>query len=42
MQVEIDMKCMEIKFGTHGFSSFADLCPFLKAKFPFGPWMSKK
>ena len=26
MQVEIDVKCMEIKFGTHGFSSF---CRFM-------------
>ena len=28
MQVEVDVKCMETKFGRHGFSSFGDFAPF--------------
>ena len=28
MQVEVDAKCMETKFGRHGPSSFGDFTPF--------------
>ena len=27
MHVEVDMKCMESKFGGRGFSGFGDLAP---------------
>ena len=29
MQVEVKVKCMETKFGVHGFSGFGDFAPFL-------------
>ena len=42
MHVEVDVKCMETKFGGRGFSGFGDLalkCMSSKwPKFPFGPW----
>ena len=40
MQVEVDMKCMQTKFGGHGFSGFGDFATFqtCMAKIPFGPW----
>ena len=42
MQVEVDLKRMETKFGGHGFFSFGDIAPFClpskRPKFPFGPW----
>ena len=42
MQVEVEVKCMETKFGGRGFSSFRDFAPFClpskRPKFPFGPW----
>ena len=28
MQVEVDVKCMEINFGGHGLSSFGDFALF--------------
>ena len=33
MQVEVDVKCMETKFGECGFSGFGDFAPL--AKIPF-------
>ena len=48
MQVEVDMKCMQTKFGGHGFSGFEDFATFqtCMAKIPFwtmdySPWGSK-
>ena len=39
LQVEVDLKCIETKFGGHGFSSFRDFAPFSKwPKFPFETW----
>ena len=42
MQVEVDMKCMEINFGGNGgrsFFGFRDMATFQKRQnFPFGPW----
>ena len=29
MQVEVEVKCIETKFGVHGFSGFGDFAPFL-------------
>ena len=29
MQVEVEVKCIETKFGVHGFSDFGDFAPFL-------------
>ena len=28
MQVEVEVKCMETKFGERGFSDFGDFVPF--------------
>ena len=46
MQVEVDLKRMETKFGGHGFFGFGDIAPFCLPskwpKFPFGPWTIKK
>ena len=28
MQVEVDVKCMEINFGGHGIFDFGDFAPF--------------
>ena len=28
MQVEVDVKCMQTKFGEHSLSSFGDLAPY--------------
>ena len=50
MQVEVDMKCMEINFGGRGLSSFGDFAPFcLPSKtakislrtMDYSPWGSK-
>ena len=50
MQVEVDVECMQIKFGGHGIFVFGDFAPFHLpsnlAKFPFwgmgySPWSSK-
>ena len=50
MQVEVDVKCMQINFGGHGFSGFGDIAPFSfafkTAKISFrtmdySPWGSK-
>ena len=47
MQVEVDVECMQIKFGGHGIFVFGDFAPFHLpsnlAKFPFrgmgySPW----
>ena len=39
MHVVVDVKCMETKFGGHGFSGFEDIAILKTAKFfPFGPW----
>ena len=42
MQVEVDVKCMETKFGGCGFSGFGDFAPFSfafkMAKISLGPW----
>ena len=42
MQVEIDVKCIETKFGWCGLSGFRDFAHFCllskQPKFPFGPW----
>ena len=42
MQVEVDVKCMETKFGGRDFFGFGDIAPFClpskRPKFPFGPW----
>ena len=50
MQVEVDVKCMQINFGGHGYSGFEVMAPYhlpsKMAKFPFrtmdySPWSSK-
>ena len=50
MQVEVDVKCMEINFGWRGLSSFGDFAPFcLPSKtakislrtMDYSPWGSK-
>ena len=42
MQIEVDLKRMQINFGGHGFSSCGDIVPFClsskRPKFPFEPW----
>ena len=42
MQVEVDMKCMQINFGGCGLSGFGDFARFClppnRPNFPFGPW----
>ena len=39
MQVEVDVKCMETKFGECGFSVFGDFAPFqIWPNCPFKPW----
>ena len=50
MQVEVDVKCMETKFGGRGFSGFGDFAPFSFAfkmaeislgTMGYSPWGSK-
>ena len=45
IQVEVDLKHMQTKFGGHGLSSFGDFVLFMILrkwpKFPFGPWGQK-
>ena len=42
MQVEVDVKRMQTKFGERGLSSFGVMAPFClpskQPNFPFGPW----
>ena len=42
MQVEVDLKRMQINFGGHDLFSFGVMAPFRLPqkwpKFPFGPW----
>ena len=42
MQVEVDLKCMQTKFGGRGFF-VSEILPLFRLpskwpKFPFGPW----
>ena len=38
MQVEVDVKCMQTKYGDHGLSSFRDIATFkIWQNFPLGP-----
>ena len=42
MQVEVDLKCMQIIFGGRGIYGSEDIAHFClpskRPKFPFGPW----
>ena len=42
MQVEVDVKCLQINFGGCGHFGFGDLFHFVylqkRPNFPFGPW----
>ena len=39
MQVGVDVKCMETKYGGGGLSTFGNIaCLQKQPNFPFGPW----